>query len=29
LYREEIALLVGGPGEVEAEIQHLFRTLET
>ena len=29
LYREEIALLVGGPGEVEAEIQHLFRTLES
>lgn len=28
LYREEIAALVGGPEEVDAEIQHLFRTLE-
>lgn len=28
LYREEIAKLVGGPNEVDAEIQHLFRTLE-
>lgn len=29
LYREEIALLVGGANEVDAEIQHLFRTLES
>lgn len=28
LYRGEIGLLVGSAGEVEAEIQHLFRTLE-
>jgi RNA polymerase sigma-70 factor (ECF subfamily) len=29
LYRQEIAALVGGADEVEAEMQHLFRTLET
>jgi RNA polymerase sigma-70 factor (ECF subfamily) len=29
LYREEIAAQVGSPEEVEAEIQHLFRTLES
>ena len=29
LYRQEIAAVVAGPEEIEAEIQHLFRTLES